>query len=358
MAPPDRPWRPDRPMTLSEAVIRQAFNERMGLKLAPETFPVVVNGQTWNLNLDGFDKDERVGVDDSRLKAPLSSNQMDKLVADAVKLHQVRWWASLYDPDDRAGEEPDDRDHPRGDGGGRRLPPAPAVMAILWNKVEVEVQPLPDEMLVAHQADLDACIWPGSVGVMRPGPRTVPGRSTRSSQKGVETAQPTRWPMYWSVLDGLRQPLEEGVIRAIREGRKRESPSRFLLVGRTNPCPGVGRAQPVHVRRDRQVALPPSRLGPVAGPLRPAPRGAPTVGRGAPRRATRGVERERSRPSCAPAASCGSACWRAERRHPRHRLDELAPRHTGGHAVAAPRAREQPAQTGPAPGSSCRPHAV
>ena len=46
-----------------------------------------------------------------------------------------------------------------------------------------------------------------------------------------------------AVLDGLRQPLEEGVIRVIRAKAAVEFPSRFLLVGTMNPCP-CGAAEP------------------------------------------------------------------------------------------------------------------
>lgn len=40
-----------------------------------------------------------------------------------------------------------------------------------------------------------------------------------------------------SVLDSLRQPLEEGVIRIARSGGTREHPARVLLVAAMNPCP-------------------------------------------------------------------------------------------------------------------------
>jgi magnesium chelatase family protein len=40
-----------------------------------------------------------------------------------------------------------------------------------------------------------------------------------------------------SVLDGLRQPLESGVIRVDRARGSVEFPARFLLVGAMNPCP-------------------------------------------------------------------------------------------------------------------------
>jgi magnesium chelatase family protein len=46
-----------------------------------------------------------------------------------------------------------------------------------------------------------------------------------------------------AVLDGLRQPLEEGVVRITRARSAAELPARFLLVGATNPCP-CGRGGP------------------------------------------------------------------------------------------------------------------
>lgn len=40
-----------------------------------------------------------------------------------------------------------------------------------------------------------------------------------------------------AVLDGLRQPLEEGVVRVARASLRVSMPARFLLVGAMNPCP-------------------------------------------------------------------------------------------------------------------------
>jgi magnesium chelatase family protein len=40
-----------------------------------------------------------------------------------------------------------------------------------------------------------------------------------------------------AVLDGLRQPLEEGVIRVTRAAASAEFPARFVLIAATNPCP-------------------------------------------------------------------------------------------------------------------------
>jgi len=45
-----------------------------------------------------------------------------------------------------------------------------------------------------------------------------------------------------TVLDGLRQPLEEGVIRIARARASAALPARFLLVAATNPCPCGGGA--------------------------------------------------------------------------------------------------------------------
>jgi magnesium chelatase family protein len=40
-----------------------------------------------------------------------------------------------------------------------------------------------------------------------------------------------------TVLDALRQPLEEGVVRVARAALRVELPARFLLVAAMNPCP-------------------------------------------------------------------------------------------------------------------------
>jgi magnesium chelatase family protein len=55
-----------------------------------------------------------------------------------------------------------------------------------------------------------------------------------------------------SVLDGLRQPLEEGVIRVNRANARALLPADFLLVAAMNPCP-CGGGPPGHCRCDEAV---------------------------------------------------------------------------------------------------------
>lgn len=51
-----------------------------------------------------------------------------------------------------------------------------------------------------------------------------------------------------SVLDALRQPLEEGVVRVARARATVTLPARFLLVAATNPCPCGGATEPGECR--------------------------------------------------------------------------------------------------------------
>jgi magnesium chelatase family protein len=47
-----------------------------------------------------------------------------------------------------------------------------------------------------------------------------------------------------AVLDGLREPIEDGVVRVTRARATVEFPARFLLVAAMNPCPCGGGAKP------------------------------------------------------------------------------------------------------------------
>jgi len=66
-----------------------------------------------------------------------------------------------------------------------------------------------------------------------------------------------------SVLDALRQPLEEGVVRVARSDGMREHPARVLLVAAMNPCPcgeggnvGCRCRPPERVRYSRRISGP------------------------------------------------------------------------------------------------------
>lgn len=66
------------------------------------------------------------------------------------------------------------------------------------------------------------------------------------------------------VLDGMRQPLEEGVIRLARARASASLPARFLLVAATNPCP-CGGGPPGNCQCDEAARL--RYLRRLSGPL-------------------------------------------------------------------------------------------
>ena len=83
-----------------------------------------------------------------------------------------------------------------------------------------------------HGASMVAMVGGGS-GLLRPGEISLAHRGVLFLDELGEF--PT------SVLDALRQPLEEGVVRVSRAGTSATLPARFLLVAAGNPCPcGVG----------------------------------------------------------------------------------------------------------------------
>ena len=69
------------------------------------------------------------------------------------------------------------------------------------------------------------------------------------------------------VLDGLRQPLEEGSIRIARAARTAVFPARFMLVATMNPCPCGYRGDPARECRCTPQAVERYR-GRLSGPLR------------------------------------------------------------------------------------------
>ena len=79
-----------------------------------------------------------------------------------------------------------------------------------------------------HSASMAALVGGGS-GHSRPGEISVATEGVLFLDELGEFAP--------SVLDALRQPLEEGVVRIARSGGTREHPARLLLVAAMNPCP-------------------------------------------------------------------------------------------------------------------------
>ena len=102
--------------------------------------------------------------------------------------------------------------------------------------------PLPADGLVRrppfraphHGASAVALVGGGS-GVLRPGEISLAANGVLFLDELGE--------FHARVLDGLRQPLEEGVIRVVRAQATATFPARFLLVAAMNPCP-CGRAGP------------------------------------------------------------------------------------------------------------------
>jgi len=79
-----------------------------------------------------------------------------------------------------------------------------------------------------HSASMAALVGGGAVQ-SRPGEISVASEGVLFLDELGEFAP--------SVLDALRQPLEEGVVRISRSGGTREHPARLLLVAAMNPCP-------------------------------------------------------------------------------------------------------------------------
>jgi magnesium chelatase family protein len=84
-----------------------------------------------------------------------------------------------------------------------------------------------------HHTASPVALTGGGSGVLRPGEVSRASSGVLFLDELGEFAP--------SVLDALRQPLEEGVIRITRAMSSATFPARFLLVGAMNPCPcGAG----------------------------------------------------------------------------------------------------------------------
>ncbi|MEP6661977.1 MAG: YifB family Mg chelatase-like AAA ATPase [Acidimicrobiales bacterium] len=121
------------------------------------------------------------------------------------------------------------------------LPPLPAAHALEVTMIHSAAGvALPPDGLVTrpplraphHGASAVALVGGGST-LLRPGEVSLAHRGVLFLDELGEFSAP--------VLDGLRQPIEEGVVRVIRARASVEFPCRFLLVAAMNPCPcGVG----------------------------------------------------------------------------------------------------------------------
>ncbi len=169
-----------------------------------------------------------------------------------------------------------------------------------------------------HHTASPVALTGGGTGVLRPGEVSRASRGVLFLDELGEFAP--------AVLDALRQPLEEGVIRITRAHASATFPARFLLVGAMNPCP-CGEAGPEGCTcADGERARYRRRL---SGPLvdrfdlrvdvgRPSP---DELLRGEPGEST-AVVAARVREARARAATRGVI---ANAHIPRHRLDELCP---------------------------------
>lgn len=169
-----------------------------------------------------------------------------------------------------------------------------------------------------HHTASPVALTGGGTGLLRPGEVSRASHGVLFLDELGEFAP--------AVLDALRQPLEEGVIRITRAQASATFPARFLLVGAMNPCP-CGKAGPEGCTcTDGERARYRRRL---SGPLvdrfdlrvdvdRPS---ADELLRGAPGEPT-AVVAARVREARARAATRGVAC---NAHIPRRRLDELCP---------------------------------
>lgn len=125
----------------------------------------------------------------------------------------------------------------------------PGILPILDDQTALEAtmirsaagEPLPSNGLVTrppirmpHHSASAVSIVGGGSSSMRPGEVSLAHGGVLFLDELGEFAP--------STLDGLRQPLEEGVVRVARANTRLSLPARFTLIGATNPCPCGGGA--------------------------------------------------------------------------------------------------------------------
>lgn len=169
-----------------------------------------------------------------------------------------------------------------------------------------------------HHTASPVSLTGGGSGVLRPGEVSRASRGVLFLDELGEFAP--------AVLDALRQPLEEGVIRVTRAMSAATFPARFLLVGAMNPCPCGGAGDDGCICTDAERARYRRRL---SGPLVDRFDLRVDVDRPSPDELLRG---ERGESTAAVAARVHQARERAKARGvtanariPRERLDELCP---------------------------------
>lgn len=86
-----------------------------------------------------------------------------------------------------------------------------------------------------HHTLSAAALFGGGTGIARPGELSLAHRGVLVMDELLE------WPR--GVVEALRQPLEEGVVRVARTRATVTYPARTLLVGTANPCPCGGGAR-------------------------------------------------------------------------------------------------------------------
>jgi magnesium chelatase family protein len=144
------------------------------------------------------------------------------------------------------------------------LPPLAPDVALEATRVHSAAgEPLPPGGLVRvpplrapHHSATAVSVAGGGSATMRPGELSLAHGGVLFLDEMAEFAP--------AVVDSLRQPLEEGVIRVSRAGGTVAFPARFLLVGAMNPCPcgqpqgpaSCRCAEPARVRYARRISGP------------------------------------------------------------------------------------------------------